>query len=112
MGKPSEEWLAFGRRVDAHLTLIDQELAALRLTMRAAGIRVRIQRIRITRQNGRARDALRLMREIPSKHWRSAEVGERLGISTEYAYDLLAALVADGAVERVSRGYYQISGVK
>jgi hypothetical protein len=108
MGKPSEEWLAFGRRVDAHLTLIDQELAALRLTMRAAGIRVHVQRIRITRQNDRAKDALRLLREQPEEAWRPAEVATHLGISPEYAYDLLAALVAEGSAQRVGRGLYRV----
>jgi hypothetical protein len=102
-----EEWAGFGRRVEAHLVVIDQELAALRETLRAAGISVRRQRIRITRVNGKAEEALAFLRHRTPKPARPSEVAQVLSVSPEYAYDLLAALVAAGSAERVARGQYR-----
>lgn len=106
----SEEWLAFGRRVEAHLAVIEGEVAALRKTLRAAGVEVRVQRIRITGTNGRANEVLRLLRgarqngsDPVSPSW----IARALGVSPEYAFDLLAALVANHQAEKVGRGQYK-----
>lgn len=102
-----EEWLGFGRRVEAHLAQLEKEMAALRDTLRDAGIQVRRQRIRITRGNARAHDALTLLRASHPDPLRAADVAQLLGKSPEYAFDLLASLVADGTAERVGRGWYR-----
>jgi hypothetical protein len=91
--------------VEAHLALIEREMAALRQTLRGAGIDVRVQRIRITGSNGRANEALTLLRATEGMS--PSQVARALGVSAEYAFDLLAALVADHQVERVGRGRYR-----
>ena len=104
-----EQWQVFGREVEAHLTRIDDELGALRDTLRRAGINVRRQRVRVTRANGKARDALTVLRQEAQSgaSLSPAALGLRVGVSAEYAYDLLMALVASGAAERVARGRYR-----
>lgn len=103
----SEEWPGFGRRVEAHLAAMENELADLRETLRAAGIKVRRQRIRITRGNARALEALTLLRRCHPDAATPTQIGRALGLSPEYAYDLLASLVADGSADRPQRGYYR-----
>lgn len=105
-----EEWEGFGRRVEAHLAAIDKEMGALRDTLRAAGINVRRQRIRITKDNTNAKETLRLLTEAATMGAVMTPVGvsRRLGVSAEYAYDLLASLVAAGQAERVARGEYRL----
>jgi hypothetical protein len=106
-----EQWQTFGREVEAHLTRIDDELGALRETLRRAGINVRRQRVRVTPLNNKARDALTVLRQEaqqgPAASLSPAGVGRRIGVSAEYAYDLLMALVASGAAERIARGRYR-----
>ena len=101
-----EEWLGFGRRVEAHIAATEKELAALRDTLRAAGIQVRRQRIRITKANGRCAAALSLARAVHPATVTPAVLAAHLGISREYAFDLLASLVADGTLARPARGRY------
>ena len=101
-----EEWLGFGRRIEAHIAATEKELAALRDTLRAAGIQVRRQRIRITRSNERCAEALSLCREAYPAPVTPALASRVLGVSPEYAFDLLASLVADGTLERPRRGQY------
>jgi len=103
-----DRWQAFAHRIDAHLTAIDQELAALRQTLKAAGIRVHVQRIRVTRRNKRTTQALQYLRQSATPAT-PADVAKAAGISPEYAFDVLSALVAEGEVERVGRGQYQVS---
>ena len=106
----SEEWLAFGRRVEAHLAVIEQEMTALRKTLRAAGVDVRVQRIRITGTNGRANEVLQLLRganENGMPHVSPSWIARALGVTPEYAFDLLAALVANHQAEKVGRGQYK-----
>lgn len=103
----NEEWLGFGRRVEAHLAQLEKEMAALRDTLRDAGVQVRRQRIRITRDNARAHDALVLLRASHPDQMRARDVAALLGKSPEYAFDLLASLVADGTAERPRRGFYR-----
>jgi hypothetical protein len=106
----SEEWQAFGRRVEAHLALIEQEMAALRKTLRGAGIDVRVQRIRITGTNGRANEVLALLRGARDNgvaHVSPAWIARALGVTPVYAFDLLAALVANHQAERIGRGQYK-----
>lgn len=102
-----EEWLGFGRRVEAHIAATEKELAALRDTLRDAGIQVRRQRIRITKANGRCAAALTLARALHPYVVTAPAVAAHLGISREYAFDLLASLVADGTLERPRRGQYR-----
>lgn len=102
-----EEWAGFGRRVEAHLAVIDNEMAALRDTLRGAGINVKRQRIRITRDNAQAAAALALLRHGYPRAATPSQIGQALGLSAEYAYDLLASLVASGNAERISRGHYR-----
>ena len=102
-----EEWLGFGRRVEAHIAATEKELAALRDTLRAAGIQVRRQRIRITKANGRCAEALTIARAAAPAPVSPAFIASMLGCSREYAFDLLASLVADGTLERPRRGQYR-----
>lgn len=101
-----EEWVGFGRRVEAHLAVIEGEMAALRKTLRAAGVEVRVQRIRITGSNGRANEVLGILRNHGGEMSPSTIAG-LLRVSPEYAFDLLAALVANNQAEKVSRGRYK-----
>lgn len=106
-----EEWAGFGRRIEAHLAAIDQEMAALRETLRAAGIPVRRQRIRVTKDNANAGAVLDMLKAASPMGavLTPTGVSRRLGVSPEYAYDLLASLVAAGKAERVARGEYRYS---
>lgn len=108
----SEEWEAFGRRVEAHLALVEAELAALRETLRGAGIQVRRQRIRITGSNGRANAALGILRAHDGDGGgvSPSTVAGLLGVSSAYAFDLLAALVANNQAVKVGRGRYKAIG--
>jgi predicted Rossmann fold nucleotide-binding protein DprA/Smf involved in DNA uptake len=103
-----EQWQAYGRQVEAHLAQIEAQIGQLRDTLRAAGIDVRRQRTRVQPENERAREALTLLREQPTESWRPSEVARHLGVTPEYAYDLLAALVARGEATKTGRGRYRV----
>lgn len=104
-----EQWQVYGRKVESYLTRLEEELGALRDVLREAGIPVRRQRLRVTPRNGKARDTLTLLRQEAQTGGAlsPARVGLRLGVTAEYAYDLLMALCADGTAERVARGQYR-----
>ena len=112
----AEEWAGFGRRVEAHLAVIEAELAALRQALRGAGVEVRrpTQRVRITPRNQKAMQALAFLKAVSQDASRPssvtpATVATHVGVSPEYAYDLLASLVAAGHVGRVRRGHYALA---
>ena len=103
----SEEWDAYGRRVEAHLARIDAEVGALRDTLRGAGIEVRRQRTRIQPRNEKADRARVFLGALLPQAATPTQVAHELDCSPEYAYDLLVALVAQGRAERVGRGKYR-----
>lgn len=104
-----EQWPALALEMDAHLTAIETALDDVRAVLRRAGIPVRRQRTRVTGENRNARATLELLKAEARRGAAMTPTGvaRRLDISPEYAYDLLASLVASGFAERVARGQYR-----
>jgi hypothetical protein len=103
----SEEWDGYGRRVEAHLARIEAEIGVLRDTLRDAGIEVRRQRTRIRPENENAVRAKELLDDVNPRTLTPSQVAAELDITSEYAYDLLMALVATSQAQKVGRGKYQ-----
>lgn len=102
-----EQWRAVAEEVDAALYRVETELGALRDVLRRAGLPVRRQRVRVTGENGAARAALEVLKRQGLAPIGPAAVARLIHVSPEYAFDLLASLVASGFAERVGRGRYR-----
>jgi hypothetical protein len=101
-----EEWRALALQIESRLCGMEGEIESLRSLLRSAGIPVRRQRIRITGENGKAQEALDVLRAHGGT-LRPSTVAGLLRVSREYAFDLLASLVAANTAERVGRGQYR-----
>jgi hypothetical protein len=106
----SEEWDAYGRRVEAHLAQVEAEIGALRDSLRDAGIMVHRQRTRIQPENEKANRARVFLEAVYPQALSPSQVAGEIDCSPEYAYDILMALVAKRTAERIGRGKYRSVG--
>ena len=106
----TEEWEGAGRRVEAHLALIEREVDGLRELLSQMGFPIRRQRIRITATNGKAAQALAFLQHMYPYVATPKAVAAQLSVTSTYAYDLLSSLVAEGLAEKVRRGAYKATG--
>lgn len=93
--------------LEQHLSEVERAIADTREVLRSIGIGVKGQRVRIHANNRLLPKVLALAMAMAPHAITPAATAAHLDITREYAFDLLAALVAKHKMEKVKRGAYR-----